>query len=122
MHFTHAAERYRLFEIYCKLVNLGEVDDQELRNAQQNNQLKNFIQFRGSQLPPEIIDEDLAWFSSQQDFVAGSLKGLSRVWQLMPELLASDGLDGLDPRQKERAALFYCQIRHSFGPGADKDN
>jgi hypothetical protein len=122
MHFTHAAERYRLFEIYCKLVNLGKVDDEELRNAQQNNQLKNFIQFRGSQIPPEIIDEDLAWFSSQQDFVAGSLKGSSRVWQSMPELLASDGLDGLDPRQKERAALFYCQIRHGFGPGTDEDN
>jgi hypothetical protein len=50
------------------------------------------------------------------------LKRVSRSWLSIPELLASDGLDELDPRQKELAALFYCQIRNGFGPDADKDN
>jgi hypothetical protein len=122
LHFTLASEQSRLFEIYCKLVNVGKVGDDELRTAWKSNQLKTFIQFRGSQLPPEIIGEDLEWFSLHKDFAAGSVKGVSGLWRSMPELLASDGLDGVDPRQKELAATFYCQIRDGYGPHADADN
>jgi hypothetical protein len=121
-HFTHAAEQLRLFDIYCKLVNFGKVDDEELRGAWKSNRLMEFIRFRGSQLPLEVIGGDLEWFCSHKDFVAGSMKGVSGFWRSMPELLASDGLDGVNPRQKELAAVFYCQIRKGYGPDADKDN
>ncbi len=120
--FISAGERLRLFELYRKLITIGCVSDEELREAWKSNQLRAFILFRGSQLPPQVIKDDLTWFRSQDCFAAGRVRDFGLILDSAQHVLGSGGFNELNTRQKQQAYLFYCQIRHGYIPDADEDN
>ena len=56
-HFTHGAERYRLFVIYCKLINVGRLDDEELRmHSKTINRRFRYISATGSYLQRSLTE------------------------------------------------------------------
>lgn len=125
-HFISATDRLQLFRLYCKLVNVGGVDDEELRKAWRNDELKEFILFRGSQLPPGIIKEELDWFRMHDRFAANSTTDFGQILDTARDVLNSseedDPLNQLDSEAKQHAYMFYCQIRNGYVPDADEDN
>ncbi|KAF2165949.1 hypothetical protein M409DRAFT_23679 [Zasmidium cellare ATCC 36951] len=121
-HFIQVPERLRLFDIYWKLVNYSGLGDEELREARETDQLKQFILFRGSQLSPGLIGDDLEWLRSKTGFAANSVCNFGNILDCARDVLGSRQLQELDSQLQKQAYLFYCQIRAGYRPDADEDN
>lgn len=122
LYFTRASDRIRLFELYCKLVNIRKVDDDELRQAWRTDQLRACIMRRCSQLPRHDISGDLQWFGSQIGFAANAETDFGPAVESAREVLGPTGLNALDSRQKWIAFLFYLQITNGYRHDSDEDN
>lgn len=79
LYFTSAADLQRLFRLYCRLVNEWGVEEDELREAWQQNKLKEFILFRSSQIPSSLIHAESRWISQQDGFAANKITDLFNV-------------------------------------------
>ncbi|RDK42093.1 phosphoserine aminotransferase [Aspergillus phoenicis ATCC 13157] len=127
LYFTSAADLQRLFRLYCRLVNEWGVEEDELREAWQQNKLKEFILFRSSQIPTSLIHAESRWISQQDGFAANKITDLFNVlFESQKHVLEREDqqvpYEELEPREKLEAYVFLCQIRNGYVPDADEDN
>ena len=124
--FTSGVDQRRLFRLYCDLINLWGVSEEELRQAWKSDKLRELIQFRGSQIPCARIRNEVRWLGQHDRFGSGVVVGWDRVLEAQGHIL--DPLDRtapwhtLKPREKLEAYVFYCQIKKGFMPDVDEDN
>jgi hypothetical protein len=125
-HFISAVDRQILFRLYCTLVNVGGVGDEELRKAWRNNKLREFIIFRGSQFSPAVLAEKIEWLQKHETFGANSVTNFSRIMDTAKDVLdnveTDAQFDQLNSEIEKQAYLFYCQIGNGYIPSADEDN
>ncbi|GLA86031.1 hypothetical protein AtubIFM56815_010281 [Aspergillus tubingensis] len=126
LYFTSAADQQRLFELYCSLVNDWGVGEEELREAWQQNKLKEFILFRSSQIPSTWIHNESHWISQQDGFAANKETDFNIVFESQKHVLKPEDQQVpyqlWKPREKLEAYVFLCHIRNGYIPGADEDN
>ncbi|KAI3010460.1 hypothetical protein CBS147346_1673 [Aspergillus niger] len=126
LYFTSAADLQRLFRLYCRLVNEWGVEEDELREAWQQNKLKEFILFRSSQIPSSLIHAESHWLSQQNGFAANKITDFNVVFESQKHILKREDqqvpYEKLKPREKLEAYVFLCQIRNGYVPDADEDN
>ncbi|OJI86029.1 hypothetical protein ASPTUDRAFT_53329 [Aspergillus tubingensis CBS 134.48] len=126
LYFTSAADQHRLFELYCSLVNDWGVGEEELREAWQQNKLKEFILFRSSQIPSTWIHNESHWISQQDGFAANKETDFNIVLESQKHVLKPEDQQVpyqlWKPREKLEAFVFLCQIRNGYIPQADEYN
>lgn len=126
LYFTSAADQQRLSELYCSLVNDWGVGEEELRDAWQQNKLKEFILFRSSQIPSTWIHNESHWISQQDGFAANKETDFNIVLESQKHVLKPEDQQVpyqlWKPREKLEAYVFLCQIRNGYNPHADEDN
>ncbi|KAJ4129105.1 hypothetical protein NW768_007636 [Fusarium equiseti] len=128
MSFISGTDRLRLFELYRRLVVDYKVDEDELRAALEQRKLKEMLMFRCGQTNDPCMLSDKDWLKNQERFeVDGRHAGLITLFEATQEELLSANdrklpLDELQPREKQKALLFYVQIRNGFKPDTDEDN
>ncbi|CAI7615674.1 unnamed protein product [Penicillium pancosmium] len=102
MYFASAAGRKRIFNIYCQLLNIYEVTEDEFREAWRRNKLKEFLLFRGSQIPSSALQREMGWLQQQDGFAAGAVHDSSQDRKI--------SFDQWEPREKAEAYIFFYQI------------
>ncbi|GAA92825.1 phosphoserine aminotransferase [Aspergillus luchuensis IFO 4308] len=126
LYFTSAADQRRLFELYCRLVKDWGVGEEELRDAWQQDKLKEFILFRSSQIPSTWIQNESHWISQQDGFAANKETDFNLVFESQKHVLKPEDqqlpYQLWKPREKLEAYVFLCQIRNGYIPDADEDN
>jgi hypothetical protein len=108
--------------LYRKLITIGKVSDVELREALHTNDLKEVILYRGSQLPSWLMADDLDWLRSQNGFAANSVTDFAQIIESIQDLPGLRPLNEIQCREKQHAAMFYCQPRNGYLPDVDEDN
>ncbi|KAJ5538289.1 hypothetical protein N7494_007768 [Penicillium frequentans] len=125
-YFASAYDRNRLFRIYCRLVNSFQVTEDELRGAWRSNKLKEFLLFRGSQIPSPTLQREIRWLHQQDGFASGAVHNTSEDFKSLLHLVEPADLkipfDQWEPREKIDAYTFFYQILNGFVPDADEDN
>lgn len=128
MCFISGTDKWRLFQLYRRLIVDWGVDENELRAALEQNKLKEMLTFRCSQTNDSSMLNDKNWLKTEERFeVDGEHGGLiTLIEAAQEELLSTDDrklpLAELQPVEKQKALLFYVQIRNGFKPDADEDN
>ncbi|OJZ91579.1 hypothetical protein ASPFODRAFT_66159 [Aspergillus luchuensis CBS 106.47] len=126
LYFTSAADQHRLFGLYCRLVKDWGVGEEELRDAWQQDKLKEFILFRSSQIPSTWIQNESHWISQQDGFAANKETHLNIVFESQKHVLKLEDQQVpyqlLKPREKLEAYVFLCQIRNGYIPDTNEDN
>lgn len=125
-YFASSNDRKRIFHIYCHLVNNYGVTEDELREAWRSNKLKEFLLFRGSQIPSPAFQREMRWLHQQDGFATGAVHNLSQGLISQLHLLEPGDrkipLAHWKPREKLEAYMFFYQILNGFVPDADEDN
>lgn len=125
-YFATAYDRQRLFRIYCQLVNSFQVKEDELREAWRSNKLKEFLLFRGSQIPSPTLQREIRWLHQQDGFASGAGHNMGESFKSLLHLVESGDLkipfNQWEPREKIEAYTFFYQILNGFVPDADEDN
>jgi chromosomal replication initiation ATPase DnaA len=107
-------------------VKHADVDDEELRDALQANQFKEFLVFSGSQIPAYLAD-DISRLREQSGFAANSINNkieepISDVAKkYLNDNKKTEPWAESEPLAKRQALLFYSQSLHEFVPEADED-
>ncbi|PWY61897.1 phosphoserine aminotransferase [Aspergillus eucalypticola CBS 122712] len=126
LYFTSAADQQRLFGLYCHLVNDWGVGEEELRDAWQQDKLKEFFLFRSSQIPSTWIHNESHWISQQDGFAANKETDFNIVFESQKHVLKHEDQQVpyqlWKPREKLEAYVFLCQIRNGYIPDADEDD
>lgn len=127
-YFPSATDRIRLFKIYCHLVRVHDVSDDELREALKVDRIKECVLRRLSRSWLAVDHEASEWLNQQQGFKAYAVgQTLAEIIQdtarsiLDPEEQDTP-LEQLRPRAKLRACVFYSQIRNGYVLDAAEDN
>ncbi|PGH13729.1 hypothetical protein AJ80_06234 [Polytolypa hystricis UAMH7299] len=128
MCFASGNNRWRLFELYRRLVIQCGIDEQELRSAVELNRLKEMLTVRCFQAGDPIVLSDMKWLESEEGFGAnGEGLGPTVLFEAArEELLSPDErkvpIVELQPPEKREALVFYAQVRNGFKPDVDEDN
>ncbi|KAJ5797887.1 uncharacterized protein N7503_007183 [Penicillium pulvis] len=125
-YFASAYDRQRLFQIYCQLVNSFKVTEDELREAWRSNKLKEFLLFRGSQIPSPTLQREIRWLHQQDGFASGAVLDMGESFKSLLHLVESGDrkipLHQWEPREKIEAYTFFYQMLNGFVPDAEEDN
>lgn len=126
LHFISAFDRQRLFRLYCQLVNRLGVGEEELREAWRQNKLKEFLLFRGSQIPCIGIRSETYWLSQHTGFGANTVSDFTKTFESGRHFLSDEDqklpYHRLQPREKLEAYVFYCQFLNGYLPDVEEDN
>lgn len=128
MCFASGSNRWRLFELYRRLVIDWDIDEEELRSAVELNRLKEMLTIRCLQTGDPIMLSDMQWLESEEGFGAnGEGPGPTALFDAArEELLSPDdrkvSIVELQPPEKRQALVLYAQIRNGYKPDVDEDN
>ncbi|EHK49775.1 hypothetical protein TRIATDRAFT_181656, partial [Trichoderma atroviride IMI 206040] len=125
--FTSGYCRWRLFELYRRLITEWKVDEEELRSAVELNRLKEMLTIRCSQTGDPAMLSDMKWLESNEVFRANG-KGpgtTARFDAARKQFLSPEDrklpLVELQPPEKRQALIFYAQICNGFMPDVSED-
>ncbi|KAL5088565.1 hypothetical protein Trisim1_006521 [Trichoderma cf. simile WF8] len=126
--FASGYGRWRLFELYRRLVTKWKVDEEELRSAVELNRLKEMLTARCSQTGDPAMLRDMKWLESEEVFRAnGEGPDVTALFDAAQERFLNPQdrklpLVELQPPEKRQALIFYAQIYNGFMPDVDEDN
>ena len=90
MCFVSGSNRWRLFELYRRLVIDWDIDEEELRSALELNRLKEVLTIRCLQTGDPIILGVMQWLESEEEFGAnGEDPGTTALFDVAREELLS---------------------------------
>ncbi|GFP60343.1 hypothetical protein TASIC1_0017010500 [Trichoderma asperellum] len=126
--FTSGYCRWRLFELYRRLVTKWKVDEEELRSAVELNRLKEMLTARCSQTGDPAMLSDMKWLESEEVFRAnGEGPEITALFNAAQKQFLNPQdrklpLVELQPLEKRQALIFYAQICNGFMPDVDEDH
>jgi hypothetical protein len=73
-----------------------------------------------------MIGKEMDWLRQQDKFAANSISDFGKIMDSGIEFLSLEDRDipfhQLNPQEKRRAYVFYCEIRNGYMPDVDEDN